>query len=724
MCRTGFLVLVLVLVLATSTAVAQQPSSLIRGRVVAAENERPLRRAFVSLSGVSGARPVLTDEDGRFEITGGMPSSQLLIAKAGYITTTFVPARESTAHEIRVARGGVIAGRVIDPRGNPAVGARVRAALASAPGSVASITETDDLGDFRIAGLAPGRYAVTAMVQWPGVLTVADLERIRVMAQPGRSLAATLAEGRSGESAVVDVRSGDETSGVDLRVSSSDVNLRVDTSDDSSALDFRIAGGRDVAAALERAMKAHVDANTGPGGAAMRGGIGTRQMSFRVGPPVPTGWGPDTTPPPPLMTASGGAITGVVADSAGEPLQGVRIRALQVRRENGQTIARLATVRTTDDRGRYRVFGLPTGSYLVTATLEASEFRSDAPRAMTFAPVFYPGTSLVDAAQPVAVEAGNDVTGADLTMTASPVVRVVGRALNADGAPLVGRVSLAVSQRSGAISPDPQSAPINADGTFEFSDVGPGNYVVQALGEAHPGQPAQRGAEFVTVADQDPEPLTITASAGATLEGRFLVEGLAEPPTRALGIHAFTLDRDRGPAAGRGPDGLWVFDDGRFSLTGLYGPVKFTYRNPVPGYYLKSVTIGGVDVTDTGFDFGFSGRAFDDAEIVLSPAGGGIAGTVTGRAGARADQAIVLAFSTNRQDWFAGSRFLKLVAATNGSFDLNGLPPGEYWAAAVDALAPGDWQTPEVLDGLVGTATRVTIAERQVQTATLRLTRP
>jgi hypothetical protein len=362
MCRAASLVLALVLTLATSTAVAQQAPSPIRGRVVAAENDRPLRRAFVSLAGIPSARPVLTDEDGRFEIPGATPSSPLLIAKAGYVTTTFVPARGSAAQVIRVARGGVIAGRVIDPEGNPAIGARIRAALTSAPGSAASTTETDDLGDFRIAGLAPGRYAVTAMVQWPAVLTAADFERVRAMAQPGRSLAVTLAEGQNGETVIVDVRSGDETSGVNLRVGSSNVNLRVDPFDDSSALNFQIAEGRAVTAALERAMKAHMEANAGPRGAAMRRGIGSREMYFRAAPSVPTGWGPDTTPPPPLMTASGGAITGVVSDSAGEPVQGVRLRALQVRRENGQTIARLATLRTTDDRGRYRLFGLPSGS--------------------------------------------------------------------------------------------------------------------------------------------------------------------------------------------------------------------------------------------------------------------------------------------------------------------------------------------------------------------------
>jgi hypothetical protein len=54
---------------------------------------------------------------------------------------------------------------------------------------------------------------------------------------------------------------------------------------------------------------------------------------------------------------------------------------------------------------------------------------------------------------------------------------------------------------------------------------------------------------------------------------------------------------------------------------------------------------------------------------------------------------------------------------------VTGLPPGEYWVAAVDALAPGDWQTGDVLDTLVGRAERIKVADGQVATVALRLSR-
>jgi hypothetical protein len=139
---------------------------------------------------------------------------------------------------------------------------------------------------------------------------------------------------------------------------------------------------------------------------------------------------------------------------------------------------------------------------------------------------------------------------------------------------------------------------------------------------------------------------------------------------------------------------------------------------------LKAVTIGGVDVTDRTFDFGFVEETFPNAEVVLSSAGARITGSVTDAARRRATEFVVLAFSTSRVNWYTGSRHLKrAVTGEGGSFDVDGLPPGEYFVAAIDALPRGDWQSAEALDLLVQRAERVTLNEGQERTMTLPLTR-
>src|SRR4030095_6758445 len=118
--------LLLALILAAQTAFAQQAAITVRGRVMDAENSRPLRRAIVSLTRPDRSqRPLLTDEEGRFEIDLPDASSALVIGKAGYAYSIIEPDRRTVAaHEIdvRLQRGAAMSARVLE-RGSPAIAA-------------------------------------------------------------------------------------------------------------------------------------------------------------------------------------------------------------------------------------------------------------------------------------------------------------------------------------------------------------------------------------------------------------------------------------------------------------------------------------------------------------------------------------------------------------------------------------------------------------------------
>jgi hypothetical protein len=756
--------LVFALILVASTALAQPPAASLRGRVIDAENDRPLRRSIVSLARRdAGVRPVLTDEDGRFAIDCPGPCSAIVITKAGYESVVVEPERRTVTREldVRLERGAVMSGRIIE-QGMPAIGARVIARRVDDASHTKPTyeAETDDLGEYRIGGLPAGRYTLTAHnTSQSARITPAfaiDREAVQGIVVPRLPFFTSTTPlsplGLPDSKRVVDVRAGEETGEVDFELAPLQVTGPGTTpefaklsANDPGVITGTVVtpSGQPVGGALlavsgnKQTRMVVVDANGRFDAGRFKDGEYTIEVG-KSGYLTPEFRGPSLIETARMVhirpdarvhdievvLARGGAIVGTITDSAGEPFQGVLVRAMRLRQVGARTVATAAGwPRLTDERGRYRVFGLPPGWYLIVASLNATEATFDRRSVVGFAPVYYPATARVESAQTVQVELGSAITGVEVTFAASATARVTGKALNAAGAPLAGRVVLTVSARSGSVAPEPRSIRIGDDGSFELPDVPPGDYVLQALGDRGPGVAPEFGSEYITVAEHNAPPVTIRTTTGATLEGRFTSESRATIPLRAQALHAAPLDADRSPPDGRGPEGLAVHDDGRFYLTGLFGPMRLTYPAP-SGWYLKSMMIGGIDVTDQSFDFGFGDQVISDADIVLSNTGARIDGTVSDVADRRVREFAVVAFSANRAYWFAGSRYVRWAATTpNGSFDVGDLPPGDYLVAAVDALPPGDWQALDGLDALVPRAMRVTLREGEARSITLPLTR-
>ena len=63
------------------------------------------------------------------------------------------------------------------------------------------------------------------------------------------------------------------------------------------------------------------------------------------------------------------------------------------------------------------------------------------------------------------------------------------------------------------------------------------------------------------------------------------------------------------------------------TINGLFGLTSLSLQYaPGEDWYLKSWTINGTDMADTGYDFGAQPRTIDGSEIVLSRNGASISG--------------------------------------------------------------------------------------------------
>jgi hypothetical protein len=173
----------------------------ISGVISDGETHRPIAGALVYL-GIQGRGPVgrmsrqITDAKGRFVFVNLPPSDLFFMnaGKAGYNDGHYGdsgPVRGGVASgliklgpgqwfreaNIPLWRPGVIAGSVVDERGEPVVGAYVRAlskiTIAGSPHLAAgATTTTDDRGRYRLAGLLAGSYLVSV----PSVQTAVPID--------------------------------------------------------------------------------------------------------------------------------------------------------------------------------------------------------------------------------------------------------------------------------------------------------------------------------------------------------------------------------------------------------------------------------------------------------------------------------------------------------------------------------------------------------------------
>jgi hypothetical protein len=173
-------------------AAKEKGTASIKGRVVAADTGKPMRRVQVSLSSpdLSESRSMSTTAQGVFEFKD-LPAGRYNVtaSRPGYLRLQYGQRRpgepgrplqmadgERVANaDIALPRSGSIAGRITDELGDPLAGVNIypcqwryfrgkrRMVPISSGGT--SFNQTDDTGQFRITGLEPGDYFVLATVR-------------------------------------------------------------------------------------------------------------------------------------------------------------------------------------------------------------------------------------------------------------------------------------------------------------------------------------------------------------------------------------------------------------------------------------------------------------------------------------------------------------------------------------------------------------------------------
>ncbi len=169
---------------ARSQADAPASTARISGRVLDVVSGRPMKLVIVRLISEAGGRSGQTDEAGIFDFTG-LPAGRynVRVQKAGYVSLAYGQRRplqpgtplqlDAGQHikgiEFRMPRGSVVSGTVSDELGEAMPGITVRLMRFQYAQGVRELEpagaagQTDDRGIYRIWGLDPGEYYVSAV---------------------------------------------------------------------------------------------------------------------------------------------------------------------------------------------------------------------------------------------------------------------------------------------------------------------------------------------------------------------------------------------------------------------------------------------------------------------------------------------------------------------------------------------------------------------------------
>ncbi len=411
----------------------------------------------------------------------------------------------------------------------------------------------------------------------------------------------------------------------------------------------------------------------------------------------------------------GAVVTGRVADETGDAVAHASVSLARRRYIDGARRLVAESAGSTDDRGEFRIFGVPPGDYVIVAKFDVRDMGSR--DRVRYVPTYYPGTPVASEAQRVTIGAGQEVPGITIALARAATASVRG-VVRFSGQASVGPFTFVCAREIGGPEAHGQMATAlaGADGAFTIAGLLPGLYFVEARSTS--------GSEFaateVTVEGSDVAGVILTLSKGATARGRIRFD-TGKPPEGLRPSQVFVMPTlvDR-QMTGMGGDGRppITHDDWTFELTGLRGR-GFIRAGTLADWQMKRVRQKGVDVTDTPLDFTAD---VDGLEVELTQRLTAVSGGVSDDRGRVALDATVVVFADDPGKWGPHSRFIETARPDQqGRFTIRSLPPGRYLAIAVGYLEPGEERDPDLLETWRQSGTPFTLPEGETHALDLKL---
>ena len=489
-------------------------TAIVRGRIFASDTGRPLRRARIQISAPElggDNRTTSTSADGRYEFKE-LPQGRysINVTRNGYLRLSYgqrrpfeqgKPLQVADAQvvdnvDFTLPRMSLITGRVLDEANEPISGVRVMAMrLVYFEGrkrlvpAQALAAQTDDAGQYRVLGLTPGIYYVSAETQETWTVLDQGVERVMAYAKtyfPGttafsdaRPVTVAVAQEMSNiDLALVPGRaatiSGMALDSLGRPLSGRQVQLVQDMRGPGSRMVMTTQGASIAADGSFRLrnlppgdIKLQVQSNTDIGGV-------TVQESAAVSLTV-DGIDIDNIT---LITSTGWSVTGRIVTDTGNPpdIAPSRIRVV-ARPVNDDGSPVLGPVGPNAERGRPR----DDWTFTLPALHGAARLRVEAPVDWALKAILQDGVDVTD--RVFEPRGGETLSDIQIVVT-SEVNTVAGVLTNDQGAPTSDGTVIVFAtdaQQWGENSRYVRSARPDQQGKFQIKGLPPGDYLAVAI---------------------------------------------------------------------------------------------------------------------------------------------------------------------------------------------------------------------------------------------------
>ena len=184
-----------------------------------------------------------------------------------------------------------------------------------------------------------------------------------------------------------------------------------------------------------------------------------------------------------IMLVKGGVITGRVTNALGNPIIAAPMQVVRIRDSEGRTVRETrwyAQNRNTDDKGNYRIYGLPAGKYLVSAGGKSDWEWSASASFKGTAKTYFPSSSRESATE-VSINLGEEVSGINIRYRNEKGYSISGKVFGGTNGTTNSAISVILESSSGHSSiANAYISPNDSGRTFSMHGIADGEYQISA----------------------------------------------------------------------------------------------------------------------------------------------------------------------------------------------------------------------------------------------------